>query len=87
MLPERGFGGICKKAFVFLGSEGDNGKSTFTKLIQLTLGDYAVTGHKSSITGPDQATLDPDLVEQYEHEFSKAVHKAYPAIAIILDTL
>jgi hypothetical protein len=32
-------------------------------------------------------TLDPDLVEQYEHEFSKAVHKAYPAIAIILDTL
>jgi hypothetical protein len=32
-------------------------------------------------------TLDPDLVEQYEREFSKAVHKAYPAIAIILDTL
>ena len=32
-------------------------------------------------------TLDPDLVEQYEHEFSKAVHQAYPAIAIILDTL
>ena len=37
-------GNVCKKAYVFLGSEGDNGKSTFTELIQLTLGDYAVTG-------------------------------------------
>ncbi len=30
-------GNVCKKAYVFLGSEGDNGKSTFTELIQLTL--------------------------------------------------
>ena len=33
------------------------------------------------------ATLDPDLVDQYEREFSKAVHRAYPPIAVILDTL
>jgi hypothetical protein len=33
------------------------------------------------------ATIDPDLVEQYEREFSKAVHRAYPPIAVILDTL
>jgi hypothetical protein len=56
-------GNVCKKAYVFLGSEGDNGKSTFTELIQLTLGDYAVTGNRSALSGAhDQATLDPDLV-------------------------
>lgn len=33
------------------------------------------------------STLDPELVEQYEREFSKAVHKAHPPIAVILDTL
>ena len=33
------------------------------------------------------ATLDPELVEQYEREFSKAVHRTYPPIAVILDTL
>jgi hypothetical protein len=56
-------GNVCKKAYVFLGSEGDNGKSTFTELIQLTLGDYAVTGNRSSLSGTqEQMTLDPDLV-------------------------
>ncbi len=56
-------GNVCKKAYVFLGSEGDNGKSKFTELIQLTLGDYAVTGNRSALSGAhDQATLDPDLV-------------------------
>jgi hypothetical protein len=59
-------GNVCKKAYVFLGSEGDNGKSTFTELIQLTLGDYAVTGNKSSLSGTqDQMTLDPDLIANY----------------------
>jgi hypothetical protein len=58
---------VCKKAYIFLGSEGDNGKSTFTELIQLTLGDYAVTGSRSSLSGPsDQATLDPDLVANHK---------------------
>lgn len=33
------------------------------------------------------ATIDPDLVDQYEQEFSKVVHKRHPAIAVILDTL
>jgi hypothetical protein len=33
---------VCKKAYVFFG-EGDSGKTTFTRLIQLTLGDYAGT--------------------------------------------
>jgi hypothetical protein len=33
------------------------------------------------------ATIDPELVDQYEREFSKAVHKRYPPIAVILDTL
>ena len=32
-------------------------------------------------------TLDPELVEQYEREFSRMVHKVYPPIAVILDTL
>ena len=60
-------GNVCKKAFVFLGSEGDNGKSTFTELIQLTLGDYAVTGNRSSLSGTqDQMTLDPDLVANHK---------------------
>jgi len=60
-------GNVCKKAYIFLGSEGDNGKSTFTELIQLTLGDYAVTGSRSSLSGPsDQATLDPDLVANHK---------------------
>jgi hypothetical protein len=36
-------GNMYKKAFVFAGtSSGDNGKSTFTTLIQRTLGDYAL---------------------------------------------
>ena len=60
-------GNVCKKAYVFLGSEGDNGKSTFTELIQVTLGDYAVTGNRSSLSGPaDQSTLDPDLVANHK---------------------
>jgi phage/plasmid-associated DNA primase len=60
-------GNVCKKAFVFLGSEGDNGKSTFTELIQLTLGDYAVTGNRSSLSGTqEQMTLDPDLVANHK---------------------
>jgi hypothetical protein len=60
-------GNVCKKAFVFLGSEGDNGKSTFTELIQLTLGDYAVTGNRSSLAGTqEQMTLDPDLVANHK---------------------
>jgi hypothetical protein len=32
---------VCEKTYVFFG-EGDSGKTTFTRLIQLTLGDYAV---------------------------------------------
>ncbi|MGI9117231.1 MAG: hypothetical protein ACR2JV_06315 [Gaiellales bacterium] len=32
-------------------------------------------------------TLDPELVDQYEREFSQAVRKRHPAIAVILDTL
>jgi hypothetical protein len=60
-------GNKCKKAFVFLGSEGDNGKSTFTELIQLTLGEYAVTGNRSSLSGSqDQATLDPDIIANHK---------------------
>jgi len=35
---------VCKKAYVFFG-EGDSGKTTFTRLIQLTLGDYAGTSN------------------------------------------
>jgi hypothetical protein len=60
-------GNVCKKAYVFLGSEGDNGKSSFTELIQLTLGDYSVTGNRSSLSGTqDQMTLDPDLVANHK---------------------
>ena len=41
----------CKKAFVFLGSD-DSGKADFTRLIELTLGDYAVAGNRISLTRP-----------------------------------
>ncbi len=33
------------------------------------------------------ATLDDGIDDQYLREFSKAVHRAYPEIAVILDTL
>lgn len=33
------------------------------------------------------ATMEPELVEQYEREFSKAVHRAYPAVGPALDAL
>ena len=59
-------GNVCKKAYIFLGSEGDNGKSKFTEFIQLTLGKYAVTGSRSSLSGTEQATLDPDLVANHK---------------------
>ena len=38
----------CKKAFVFLGAE-DSGKAEFARLIELTLGEYAVTGDRMSL--------------------------------------
>jgi hypothetical protein len=60
-------GNPYKKVIVFLGADGDNGKSTFTELMQLTLGDYAVTGNKRSLSGTqDQETLDPDLVANHK---------------------
>ena len=59
-------GNINKKAFIFLGSEGDNGKSTYTELLQATLGDYAVTGNKRALSGNEQETLDPDLVANHK---------------------
>jgi hypothetical protein len=41
-------GNVCKKAFVFFG-EGDNGISTFTTLLHLTLGDYAAAGSPAEL--------------------------------------
>ena len=56
----------CKKAFVLLGSYGDSGISTFTELIQLTLGDYAVTADRASLSGARGHTaLDPRLVANH----------------------
>jgi hypothetical protein len=69
-------GNPYKKLIVFLGADGDNGKSTFTELIQLTLGAYAVTGNKLSLSGShDQATLDPDLIANH-----KALFCVFPEI-------
>jgi phage/plasmid-associated DNA primase len=59
-------GNVNKKAFIFLGSEGDNGKSTYTELLQATLGDYAVTGNKRALSGNEQDSLDPDLVSNHK---------------------
>jgi hypothetical protein len=64
-----------KKAFIFLGSEGDNGKSTYTELLQATLGDYAVTGNKRALSGHEQETLDPDLIANH-----KALMCVFPEI-------
>ncbi len=33
------------------------------------------------------ATMEPELVEQYEREFAKAVHRTYPAVGPALDAL
>jgi hypothetical protein len=33
------------------------------------------------------ATMEPELVEQYEREFSRAVRRAHPAIAPALDAM
>jgi HAMP domain-containing protein len=55
-------------------------------------GDYAdeidwAAGELAEMRDAYAATIDPDLVDQYEREFSKAVHRVYPPIAVILDTL
>jgi hypothetical protein len=58
-------GNVCKKAYIFLGSEGDNGKSKFSEFIQLTLGKYAATGNRTALSGPEQGTLDPDMAANH----------------------
>jgi hypothetical protein len=68
-------GNPYKKVIVFLGAAGDNGKSTYTKLIQLSLGDYAVTGNKRALSGHEQETLDPDLIANH-----KALMCVFPEI-------
>ena len=56
----------AKLPFVLLGSYGDSGISTFTELIQLTLGDYAVTADRTSLSGARGHTaLDPRLVANH----------------------
>ena len=60
-----------KKVFVFLGSE-DSGKAEFTRLIELTLGEYAVAGNRVSLTRKLKG-IDRDLVASH-----KALVCVYP---------
>ena len=60
-----------KKVFVFLGSE-DSGKAEFTRLIELTLGEYAVAGNRVSLTRK-LTGIDRDLVASH-----KALVCVYP---------
>ena len=61
----------CKKAFVFLGSD-DSGKAEFARLLELTLGDYAVTGNRISLTR-ELTGIDRDLAADH-----KALVCVYP---------
>lgn len=55
-------------------------------------GDYAdqldwAAEELADIRDAYAATMEPDLVEQYEREFGQAVKRAHPAVGDVLDTL
>jgi phage/plasmid-associated DNA primase len=63
----------AKKLHVYLGHEGNNGKSAFAEFLRLTLGDYYVTGNLSALTPGPRETLDVEIIRNY-----KALICSYP---------
>ena len=53
---------VAKKIHVFLGHEGNNGKSAFAKFLGLTFGDYYGAGNIGALTPGPRETLDVELV-------------------------
>jgi hypothetical protein len=56
----------AKKLHVYLGHEGNNGKSAFAEFLRLTLGDYYVTGNLSALTPGPRETLDVEVIRNYK---------------------
>jgi hypothetical protein len=56
----------AKKLHVYLGHEGNNGKSAFAEFLRLTLGDYYVTGNLSALTPGPRETLDVEIIRNYK---------------------
>jgi hypothetical protein len=63
----------AKKMHVFLGHEGNNGKSAFAEFLRLTLGDYYATGTIGALTPGPRTTLDVEIIRNY-----KALVCAFP---------
>ena len=57
---------VAKKLHVYLGHEGNNGKSAFAEFLRLTLGDYYVTGNLSALTPGPRETLDVEIIRNYK---------------------
>jgi phage/plasmid-associated DNA primase len=57
---------IAKKLHVYLGHEGNNGKSAFAESLRLTLGDYYVTGNISALTPGPRETLDVEIIRNHK---------------------
>ena len=57
---------VAKKIHVYLGHEGNNGKSAFAEFLRLTLGDYYVTGNLSALTPGPRETLDVEIIRNYK---------------------
>jgi hypothetical protein len=56
----------AKKLHVYLGHEGNNGKSAFAEFLRRTLGDYYVTGNLSALTPGPRETLDVEIIRNYK---------------------
>jgi hypothetical protein len=57
---------VAKKMHVFLGHEGNNGKSAFAEFLRLTLGDYYATGNLGALTPGPRETLDVEIIRNYK---------------------
>ena len=66
-------GNIAKAMHVWLGHDGNNGKSAFAEFLRLTLGDYYATGNIGALTPGSRETLDVEILRNY-----KALVCAFP---------
>ena len=57
---------VAKKLHVYLGHEGNNGKSAFAESLRRTLGDYYVTGNISALTPGPRETLDVEIIRNHK---------------------
>jgi hypothetical protein len=64
---------IAKAMHVYLGHDGNNGKSAFAEFLRLTLGDYYVTGNIGALTPGPRETLDVEIIRN-----CKALVCSYP---------